>query len=61
MALRDELFRILSENSVTDVTKEMSIILGRRAEIAMENGDAIFSDRLQAAADHFWRMEDFGV
>lgn len=61
MGLRDDLVRLLSENSVTDVTKEMSVILGKKAEIAMENGDSIFSDRLQAAADHFWAMEDFGV
>ena len=61
MALRDELSRLLSENSVTELTKEMSVVLGGRAQEAMENGDMIFAERLQAAADHFWQMEDFGI
>ena len=61
MALRDELSRLLSENTVTEMTRELSVLLGNRAQDAMENGDMIFAERLQAAADHFWRMEDFGV
>jgi hypothetical protein len=61
MSLRGDLVRALDSSSLTEVTKELSAILDERAAIAFENGDTIYGERLKAAADHFWMMEDFGV
>lgn len=61
MSTRDDLTRLLEKHSVTDLSKELSVILDQRARDAAENGDLIYSERLQAAADQFWRMEDFGI
>lgn len=51
----------MDSSSLTEVTKELSAILDERSAIAFENGDMIYGERLKAAADHFWSMEDFGV
>ena len=61
MALRDELSRLLEKHSVTDVSKELSVLLGNQAEQAMENGDMIYGERLQVASNKFWEMEDLGL
>lgn len=61
MALRDELSRILEKHSVTEVTQELSNILGNMSRDAFENGDMILGERLESASGHFWQMEDFGV
>jgi hypothetical protein len=61
MALRDELSRILGTHSVTDVSKELSLLLGRQAEQAIENGDVLYGERLGIASTKFWEMEDIGL
>jgi hypothetical protein len=61
MALRDELSRILDAHSVTDVSKELSLLLGRQAEQAIENGDVLYGERLSVASLKFWEMEDIGL
>lgn len=61
MALRDELSRILEKHSVTEVTQELSHILGNMSRDAFESGDMILGERLESASNHFWQMEDFGV
>lgn len=61
MALRDELSRLLSKHSVTEVSKEMSVLLGRQAEQAVEDGDLLYGERLQVASSKFWEMEDLGL
>lgn len=61
MSLRDDLARILDRNSLSEVTKEMSLLLGQKSEQAFENGDMIYGEQLRAASDHFWAMENYGV
>lgn len=60
MALRDDLSRILETNTVGEVTKELSVLCSRKAGEAMEQGDAIYAEQLEACANSLWDM-DFGV
>lgn len=60
MTLRDDLSRILETNTVGEVTKELSVICSRRSAEAMEQGDAIYAEQLEACANALWEM-DFGV
>ena len=61
MSLRDDLSRILAKHSVTEVTQEMSQILGNMSRDAFEQGEMVLGERLESASSHFWEMEDFGV
>jgi hypothetical protein len=61
MALRDDLSRVLGAHSVTDVVREMSMLLNRQADQAMENGDVLYGERLQIASQKFWEMEELGL
>jgi len=61
MSLRDDVARILDRSSLSEVTKEMSMVLGQKSQQAFENGDMIYGEQLKAAADHFWAMDDYGV
>lgn len=61
MALREDVARLLDRNSLSEIVREMSVVLGQKSEQAMENGDMIYSEQLKAASDHFWQMENYGV
>lgn len=60
MALRDDLSRILETNTVGEVTKELSVLCSRKAGEAMEKGDSIYAEQLDACANSLWDF-DFGV
>ena len=60
MSLRDELSRLIEKHPVTDITKELSVLCSQRAGMAMERGDGIYSQQLDACADALWDL-DFGV
>lgn len=60
MALRDDLSRILEKHTVGEITKELSVICSQRAQVAMERGDDIYSEQLDACANALWEI-DFGV
>lgn len=61
MSLREDVARILDRNSLSEVAREMSLVLGEKSEQAYENGDSVYGEQLKAAADHFWQMENYGV
>lgn len=61
MALRDELSRILDKHSVTDICKEFSFLLSKRAEEVIEDGNLIYGERLQDISNKFWEMESAGL
>jgi len=61
MALRDDLSRVLGAHPVTDVVREMSILLNRQADQAMENGDVLYGERLQIASQKLWELEELGL
>ena len=60
MALRDELSRLLETNSVSEITKELSVICSQKAGVAMERGDEIYAGQLDACSTALWDL-DFGV
>lgn len=60
MALRDDLSSLLEKHSVSDITKELSVLCSRRAGEAMERGDAIYAEQLDACSNALWDL-DFGV
>ena len=61
MTLREDLARLLDRYSVTEISKELSVILNQRSGEAREDGNDILSDRMDAASNYLWEMEDFGV
>jgi hypothetical protein len=61
MTLREDLSRLLNRYSVTEISKELSVILNHRSSQAREEGQDILSERLDAASNFLWDMEDFGV
>jgi len=61
MTLRDSITRILAENSLSEISKELSVALNRMAGIAMEQGDTVYAERLESAANAMWDIESFGV
>lgn len=61
MTLRDSVTRILAENSLSEISKELSVALNRMAGIAMEEGDTVYAERLESAANAMWDIESFGV
>ena len=61
MTLRDSVARILAENSLSEISKELSVALNRMAGIAMEQGDTVYAERLESAANAMWDIESFGV
>ena len=61
MSLREDVARLLDRSSLSEVVREMSLVLGEKAERAFENGDMIYGEQLKSAADHFWQMENYGV
>jgi len=60
MSLRDELARLLESNSVTEITKEVSVICSQKARLAMDRGDDIYAERLEECANALWEI-DFGI
>jgi len=60
MALRDDLSRLLETNSVSEITKELSVLCSQRAGMAAERGDAIYAEQLDACSNALWDL-DFGV
>ena len=60
MALRDDLSRLLETNSVSEITKELSVLCSQKAGVAMEGGDAIYAEQLDACSNALWDL-DFGV
>ncbi|NBV77773.1 hypothetical protein EBR66_06435 [bacterium] len=60
MSLRDELSRLLEKNSVTEITKELSVLCSQKANLAMEHGDDIYAERLEQTSNALW-MIDYGV
>ena len=60
MALRDELSRLLETRSVSEITKELSVLCSQRAGMAAERGDDIYAEQLDACATALWNL-DFGV
>lgn len=60
MALRDDLSRLLESNSVTEITKELSVLCSQKASLAMEQGDDIYAERLDECSNALWAI-DFGV
>lgn len=61
MSLREDVARLLDRHSLSEVVREMSLVLGDKAERAFENGDVIYGEQLKSASDHFWQMENYGV
>lgn len=61
MTLRDSVTRILSENSLSEISKELSVALNRMSAVAMEQGDIVYAERLESAANAMWDIESFGV
>ena len=60
MALRDDLSRLLETHTVSEVTKELSVLCSQRAGTAMERGDNIYAEQLDACSNALWDL-DFGV
>jgi hypothetical protein len=60
MSLRDDLSRLLESNSVTEITKELSVLCSQKASLAMEQGDDIYAERLGECSNALWSI-DFGV
>ena len=61
MSLKGDLEKILQRHSVTELSKELSVILNHQSSIASENGEQILAERLDLASSYLWEMEDFGV
>jgi hypothetical protein len=61
MSLREDITHLLAVNSLSELTREMSLVLGEKSERAFENGDMIYGEQLKAAADHFWQMDNYGL
>lgn len=61
MTLREDLARLLNRYSVTEISKELSVILNQRSGVAEAQGEEILSERMNAASNYLWDMEDFGV
>lgn len=61
MILRDAVARLLEQNSLSEISKELSVALTRMSAIAMEQGDTVYSERLESAANAMWDIESFGV
>jgi hypothetical protein len=60
MSLRDDLSRLLEKHSVTEITKELSVLCSQKANLAMEQGDDIYAERLDETSNALWSV-DFGV
>jgi hypothetical protein len=60
MTLRDDLSRLLEKHSVTEITKELSVLCSQKASLAMEQGDDIYAERLDECSNALWSI-DFGV
>ena len=60
MSLRDDLSRLLEKHSVTEITKELSVLCSQKASLAMEQGDDIYAERLDECSNALWSI-DFGV
>jgi hypothetical protein len=60
MSLRDDLSRLLESHSVTEITKELSVLCSQKATIAMEQGDDIYAERLDECSNSLWSI-DFGI
>jgi hypothetical protein len=60
MSLRDDLSRLLEKHSVTEITKELSVLCSQKANLAMEQGDDIYAERLDETSNALWAI-DFGV
>jgi len=60
MSLRDDLSRLLEKHSVTEITKELSVLCSQKANLAMEQGDDIYAERLHETSNALWAV-DFGV
>jgi len=60
MSLRDDLSRLLESNSVTEITKELSVLCSQKANLAMEKGDDIYAERLEDCSNALWQI-DFGI
>ena len=60
MSLRDDLSRLLEKHSVTEITKELSVLCSQKANLAMEQGDDIYAERLDESSNALWAI-DFGV
>ena len=61
MTLKGELERLLLRHSVTEISKELSVILNHQSSVANEDGNGILAERLDMASNYLWEMEDFGV
>lgn len=60
MALREELSRLFEKHPASDITKELSVLCSQRASVAMDKGDQIYAEQLDACANALWEI-DFGV
>lgn len=60
MSLRDDLSRLLEKHSVTEITKELSVLCSQKANLAMEQGDDLYAERLDESSNALWAV-DFGV
>lgn len=60
MSLRDDLSRLIESYSVTEITKELSVLCSQKASLAMEQGDDIYAERLDECSNALWSI-DFGV
>jgi len=60
MSLRDDLSRLLEKHSVTEITKELSVLCSQKANLAMEQGDDIYAERLDETSNALWAV-NFGV
>jgi hypothetical protein len=60
MSLRDDLSRLIESHSVTEITKELSVLCSQKASLAMEQGDDIYAERLDECSNALWSI-DFGV
>jgi hypothetical protein len=60
MSLRDDLSRLLEKHSVTEITKELSVLCSQKANLAMEQGDDLYAERLDETSNTLWAI-DFGV
>lgn len=61
MSLREDVARLLDGYSLSEVVREMSVVLDAKSGQAFENGDTVYAEQLKSAADHFWQMENYGV
>ena len=61
MILRDSVARLLAENSLGEIAKELSMGLNRMSAVALEQGDTVYAERLESAANALWEIESFGI